>query len=100
MLTFEALLERNEKIGVVGLGYVGLPLAVHLSHHFDVVGYDFKASRIAELASGQDRTLEVSEEEMAAAAVAYTDDPAAPWSLPVDYRCRSHPPSTSIASLT
>ncbi|WP_419656489.1 nucleotide sugar dehydrogenase [Desulfosarcina variabilis str. Montpellier] len=77
MLTFEALTTKKEKIAVVGLGYVGLPLAVHLSRHFDVVGYDFKSSRIAELKSGTDRTLEVSDEEMAAAAVTYTDDPEA-----------------------
>ena len=75
MLTFDALAAKKEKIAVVGLGYVGLPLAVHLSRHFDVVGYDFKSSRIAELKSGKDRTLEVSDEAMAAAAVVYTDDP-------------------------
>ena len=77
MLTFDALAAKQEKIAVVGLGYVGLPLAVHLSRHFDVVGYDFKSSRIAELTSGKDRTLEVSDEEMAAASVVYTDDPKA-----------------------
>ncbi len=77
MLTFDALSSKQEKIAVVGLGYVGLPLAVHLSRHFDVVGYDFKSSRIAELVSGKDRTLEVSAEEMAAAAVAYPDNPKA-----------------------
>ena len=75
MVSFEALAAKKEKIAVVGLGYVGLPLAVHLSQHFDVVGYDFKSSRIAELKSGKDRTLEVSDEEMAAATVTYTDDP-------------------------
>ncbi len=75
MLTFEALSNKQEKIAVVGLGYVGLPLAVHLSGYFDVVGYDYQSSRIVELKSGQDRTLEVSEEEMAAATVTYTDDP-------------------------
>ena len=77
MLTFEALSSKKEKIAVVGLGYVGLPLAVHLSRHFNVVGYDFKSSRIAELKAGKDRTLEVSDEEMAAAAVSFTDDPEA-----------------------
>jgi UDP-N-acetyl-D-galactosamine dehydrogenase len=77
MLTFEVLAAKKEKIAVVGLGYVGLPLAVHLSRHFDTVGYDFKSSRIAELKSGKDRTLEVSDEEMAVATVTYTDDPAA-----------------------
>ena len=75
MLTFDALLSKKEKIAVVGLGYVGLPLAVHLSRHFEVVGYDFKSSRIAELTSGRDRTLEVSDDEMAAASVTYSDDP-------------------------
>jgi UDP-N-acetyl-D-galactosamine dehydrogenase len=75
MLTFDALIAKQAKIAVVGLGYVGLPLAVHLSRHFDVVGYDFKSSRIAELKSGQDRTLEVSEAEMAAATIVFTDDP-------------------------
>ena len=75
MLTFEALLEKQEKIAVVGLGYVGLPLAVHLSRHFDVVGYDYKASRIEELRAGRDRTLEVSGEELAAAAITFSADP-------------------------
>ncbi|BBO80598.1 UDP-N-acetyl-D-galactosamine dehydrogenase [Desulfosarcina ovata subsp. sediminis] len=75
MLTYEGLSEKKEKIAVVGLGYVGLPLAVHLSRHFSVVGYDYKASRIAELKAGRDRTLEVNEAEMAAASVAYTNDP-------------------------
>ncbi|MCB2148512.1 MAG: nucleotide sugar dehydrogenase [Deltaproteobacteria bacterium] len=75
MLTFDALSARQERIAVVGLGYVGLPLAVHLSRHFDVVGYDFKSRRIAELNAGKDRTLEVTDEEMAAATVVYTDDP-------------------------
>ncbi len=77
MVTFETLAAREEKVAVVGLGYVGLPLAVHLSRHFDVVGYDYQSGRIAELKSGKDRTLEVSDEEMAAATVTYTDDPEA-----------------------
>ena len=40
MVSFESLTEKKDKIAVVGLGYVGLPLAVHLSKHFNVVGYD------------------------------------------------------------
>jgi UDP-N-acetyl-D-galactosamine dehydrogenase len=77
MLTFDDLLAKKEKIAVVGLGYVGLPLAVHLADHFQVVGYDYQSGRIAELKSGMDRTLEVSDAEMAAAHVDYTDDPTA-----------------------
>ena len=49
------------------LGYVGLPLAVYLARHFPVVGFDIDASRVDELASGIDRTREVTEEEFAAA---------------------------------
>ncbi len=53
------------KIGVVGLGYVGLPLAVEFSRKYPTVGFDINAERIAELAAGTDLTLEVSDEELA-----------------------------------
>jgi UDP-N-acetyl-D-galactosamine dehydrogenase len=72
MLTFESLVAGEEKIAVVGLGYVGLPLAVHLAAHFEVVGYDLKEERIAELNVNHDRTLEASEEELAAADITFT----------------------------
>jgi UDP-N-acetyl-D-galactosamine dehydrogenase len=72
MVTFESLKHRNDKIAVVGLGYVGLPLAVHLSTHFDVVGYDLKEERIQELKAGRDRTLEIGETELSAANIHYT----------------------------
>ena len=55
------------RIGIVGLGYVGLPLAVYLARYFPVVGFDIDASRVDELAHGIDRTREVTEEEFAAA---------------------------------
>ncbi len=54
-------------IGVVGLGYVGLPLAVEFSKHFSTVGYDIDAERIARLSSGTDTTREVDDAELAAA---------------------------------
>ena len=77
MLTFDALLRHQEKIAIVGLGYVGLPLAVHLSRHFNVVGYDLKTARISELNAGVDRTREISPGELKKASVQYTDDPGA-----------------------
>ncbi len=77
MIGFQDLLDRREKIAVVGLGYVGLPLAVHLARHFDVVGYDLKAQRIAELAAGRDRTLEVSGADLAGSGIAFTHEPEA-----------------------
>ena len=53
------------RIGVVGLGYVGLPLAVELGRRYPTVGFDVKASRVEELKAGKDSTLEVSAEELA-----------------------------------
>jgi UDP-N-acetyl-D-glucosamine/UDP-N-acetyl-D-galactosamine dehydrogenase len=58
---------RGCRIGVVGLGYVGLPLAVEFGKHFDTVGFDIKAPRIAELKKGRDSTLECSSAELRAA---------------------------------
>ena len=52
------------KIAVVGLGYVGLPLAAAFSEKYEVVGFDVNAKRIEELNSGYDRTLELSNEQM------------------------------------
>ena len=52
------------KIAVVGLGYVGLPLAAAFSEKYEVVGFDVNAKRIEELKSGYDRTLELSSEQM------------------------------------
>jgi len=74
MVTFDDLASRQEKVAVVGLGYVGLPLAVKLANHFDVVGYDLKSERIRELSAGRDRTLEVAPEELIQARINYTDD--------------------------
>jgi UDP-N-acetyl-D-galactosamine dehydrogenase len=74
MVTFESLKARQDKIAVIGLGYVGLPLAVHLSAHFDVLGYDLKAERIKELQAGHDRTLEVSSTDLAQAKIAFSCD--------------------------
>lgn len=55
------------KIAVIGLGYVGLPLAVEFGKQHSVVGFDINASRIAALNSGTDHTLEVSDSELAQA---------------------------------
>jgi UDP-N-acetyl-D-glucosamine/UDP-N-acetyl-D-galactosamine dehydrogenase len=55
------------RIGIVGLGYVGLPLAVEFGKKYPTVGFDIKAKRIAELERGEDSTLECSVEELAEA---------------------------------
>lgn len=66
------------RIGVVGLGYVGLPLATEFAKQYDVVGYDLDTVRISELESGHDRTRELSTAELRLAArLRVTADPQA-----------------------
>jgi UDP-N-acetyl-D-galactosamine dehydrogenase len=62
-------------IVVIGLGYVGLPLAVALAREFDVIGFDVDPERIAELRAGYDRTREVPEAELGASKIQLTDRP-------------------------
>ncbi|MFP4382337.1 MAG: nucleotide sugar dehydrogenase [Candidatus Sumerlaeia bacterium] len=66
----------DRKIAVVGLGYVGLPLAVAFGKKQSIIGFDIKAARIAELKAGRDSTNEVEPQDLKAARVEYTDDPA------------------------
>lgn len=66
---------QNIKLAVIGLGYVGLPLAVEFGKKRDVLGFDINPRRIAELNSGVDNTLEVESEELQAATrLRYTSD--------------------------
>jgi len=58
---------QDIKLAVIGLGYVGLPLAVEFGKKRPVLGFDINQNRIAELQAGQDHTLEVSSEELAEA---------------------------------
>ncbi len=64
------------QIGIIGLGYVGLPLAVELGKRYPTKGLDISAARVAELQSGQDSTLEVEPEELRQATrLSYHSDP-------------------------
>ena len=68
-------LSSNSKIAVIGLGYVGLPLAVEFSKKYNVIGFDINAMRIQELQSGIDRTLELETSELKKANnLKYTSD--------------------------
>ena len=65
------------RIGIIGLGYVGLPLAVEFGKHFPTVGFDLKPDRVAELRAGLDSTREITPEELQAASqLSYITDPA------------------------
>ena len=66
----------HQKIALIGLGYVGLPLATEFGKQRSVLGFDINTERIAELQLGQDSTLEVSPEELASARqLSFSSDP-------------------------
>ena len=69
-------MNEAQQVVVVGLGYVGLPLAVALSPHARVIGFDVDPGRVAELERGHDRTREISSDQLAASSLALTADPA------------------------
>ena len=73
MVTMPAL--DRVRVGIIGLGYVGLPLAVYMARHFSTIGFDSNTRRINELATGVDRTKEVTAEEFRLAkGLAFTAD--------------------------
>lgn len=66
---------QGQHVVVVGLGYVGLPLAVALARHGRVTGFDIDAQRVAELSAGHDRTNEVERAALTASTITVTADP-------------------------
>ena len=67
----------SSKVSVIGLGYVGLPLAVAFSSIYKVTGYDVNKHRINDLKKNIDRTKEISRSELKEATLCYTSDPRA-----------------------
>ncbi|MCH3950622.1 MAG: nucleotide sugar dehydrogenase [Acidaminococcus sp.] len=70
----EKLASKETKLAVVGLGYVGLPLAVQFSHHYDVVGFDTNEAKIGRYKAGHDVTEEAGDEALRASSVEFTSD--------------------------
>jgi UDP-N-acetyl-D-galactosamine dehydrogenase len=73
---FQKLVNKEEKIAVVGLGYVGLPLAVHMAEKFKVVGFDVNENKIMQIMQHQDPCKELSEEEFKGKDISYTSNDA------------------------
>ena len=69
-------LDNPRTVSVIGLGYVGLPLALAFGRKGKVIGFDVNAARLAELKKGRDRTGEADAEALAAADVLFTSNPA------------------------
>jgi len=73
MVSFNEILSGKENILIVGLGYVGLPLAIALSQYFKVVGFDKNSERIKELKKGIDSIGEISKEQIINSKITFTD---------------------------
>lgn len=76
MMLYDKIVKGEEKISLVGLGYVGMPIAVAFSRKAKVIGFDLNSKKIALYKSGIDPTNEVGNEAISACAVDFTDDPA------------------------
>lgn len=74
MNTFNDLKDKKDKIAIVGIGYVGMPLAVEFAKTFSVIGFDISEDKIAQYRAGRDATLEVGDEIIAACGVDFTSD--------------------------
>ena len=74
MAIYEELLKKRDKLAVVGLGYVGMPIAVEFAKTVDVIGFDINAAKIEAYKNGIDPTLEVGDAVIKASSVEWTSD--------------------------
>ncbi|MBQ7556430.1 MAG: nucleotide sugar dehydrogenase [Lachnospiraceae bacterium] len=74
MSLYNDLLEKKEKLSLVGLGYVGMPIAVAFAKEVNVIGYDLNAEKIQKYKEGFDPTLEVGDEAIKNSGVDFTSD--------------------------
>lgn len=75
MTLYDDLINRREKLSLVGLGYVGLPIAVAFGKHIDVIGFDNNSKKIEKYLAGQDPTNEVGDLAIQETKVHFTNDP-------------------------
>lgn len=74
MQLYEKLINKEEKLSLIGLGYVGMPIAVAFARKLDVIGFDLNSQKIALYKKGIDPTHEVGDEVIGTTTVAFTDD--------------------------
>ena len=74
MSLFEKIKEKEEKIAVVGLGYVGLPLAIEFAKHYDVIGFDINEEKLNKYREGIDVTSEVGSQALKETTMEFTSD--------------------------
>lgn len=76
MKNYEELLAKKKKLAVIGLGYVGMPIAVQFAKKVDVIGFDVNSSKIAEYKRGHDVTGEAGDDELKKTTMLFTDKEA------------------------
>lgn len=74
MKLYDALISKNEKVAIIGLGYVGMPLAVAFAKKIKVIGYDLNKKKIGLYLNGLDPTNEVGDSEVKNSTVEFTSD--------------------------
>lgn len=74
MNLYEKILKKQEKVSVIGLGYVGIPLAVEFAKHVDVIGFDINKDKVNGYINGNDVTKEVGDQELKKTTVEFTYD--------------------------
>ena len=74
MKLYDKILNKKEKIALVGLGYVGMPIAVEFAKHVDVIGFDINKAKVEAYKRGEDPTQEVGDEAIKASKVEWTFD--------------------------
>ena len=74
MTLYGDIVQRKKKIAVIGLGYVGMPLAVSFAKHAEVIGFDISADKIEQYRSGKDPTDEVGDETISSTTVRFTSN--------------------------
>ena len=74
MLLYDDIVQRKKKIAVIGLGYVGMPLAVAFAKHAEVIGFDISADKIEKYRLGKDPTSEVGDDAVSSTTVRFTSD--------------------------
>tara|TARA_B100000575_G_C23140246_1_gene663352 strand:+ start:1462 stop:2730 length:1269 start_codon:yes stop_codon:yes gene_type:complete len=65
---------KDIKIAVIGLGYVGLPLAIEFSKKYPTIGYDINSTRVNELLKAEDKTLELTQSDLESSTISFTDE--------------------------
>ena len=71
---YKELLAKQKKIGIIGLGYVGLPIALEFAKDFDVIGFDINSERIIQMQNGFDPSKELSPSAFENKNIQFSDD--------------------------